>query len=161
LNSYPAVFIFCFFPNTVARWLYFTDNPNDPPPPYQFTLFGSSLYGLSGVFNLIVFYLTRPSVVVGRSVCPEDGIKPIHRRHDSKFSQNFLQTGPRLDYDHGLHSLDIENFGRPCSTLELQSPSRTMHRTRSSYDLQGINSLPSSPAINIHRSTSSDILDIR
>ena len=160
--SYPAVFIFCFFPNTLSRWLYFTDNPNDPPP-YQFTLFASSIYGLSGVFNLILFLLTRPTVVVGHSIGPKDAaVLPIHRRHDSGviFSRDFLQKGPRLD--SGYDSFDTEDPGRPGSTFGgLQTPSRTINRTRSSYDLQGINSLPSSPMRNMHhRWASSEVLDI-
>ena len=160
--SYPAVFIFCFFPNTLSRWLYFTENPSDPPP-YQFTLFASSIYGLSGVFNLILFLLTRPTVVVGHSVGSKDAVLPIHRRHDSGliFSRSFQQKGPRLDYDYGSHSTDTEDSGRPDSTFKLRTPSRTMHRTRSSYELQGICSPPSSPMGNAHhRWTSSEVLDI-
>jgi hypothetical protein len=61
LLFYPAVYIFCVFPNTLSRWLYFT-NGLKHTPPYQFTLFASSIYGLSGMFNLILFFLTRPKV---------------------------------------------------------------------------------------------------
>ena len=162
-NSYPAVFIFCFFPNTLSRWLYFTDNPNDPPP-YQFTLFASSIYGLSGVFNVILFLLTRPTVVVGQPIVgPKDAVLPIHRRHDSGFSPNFQQQKgalASLGYEFGLPSIDTQKFGRPGSTL-IPTPSRIMRRTRSSNDLQGINSLPSSPTGNVHhRWASSEVLDI-
>ena len=153
-NSYPAVYIFCVFPNTLARWLYFTDNPNNPPP-YQFTLFASSIYGLSGVFDLILFFLTRPKVVVGHSITPtkDAAVLPTHFRHDSGFSRK------RSDYDYGLHSTDIENSSGLGSTSELQSPSRTMHRVRPSYDLQGIS--PSSPTRSVHhRWASSEVLDI-
>lgn len=155
--SYPAVFIFCFLPNTLARWLYF-ENPNKPPPPYQFTLFASSVYGLSGLFNLILFLFTRPKVVVGCPAYPtkEGAVSPIHFRHDSR---------KRLDYDYGSLSTDIENPSRHGSpTYEIQSPSRTMHRIRSSYDMQGISNLPSSPTRNVNSSyrwaPSSDVLDI-
>jgi len=152
---YPAVFIFCFLPNSLARWLYF-ENPNKPPPPYQFTLFASSIYGLSGLFNLMLFLLTRPKVVVGSPVSPtkDTAVLPIHVRHDSQ---------KHLDYDyrpkHGSLSIDIENPSRPVSsTYELQSPSRTMHRMRSSYDVQGISNFPTR---NVNRwAPSSDVLDI-
>ena len=113
------------------------------------------------MFNLILFLLTRPTVVIGHPIVgPKDAVLPIHRRHDSEFSRNFQQKGPRSDYDSGLLSIDTQSSGRPGSTL-IQTPSRTMHRTRSSYDLQGINSLPSSPTRNVHhRWASSDVLDI-
>jgi len=160
LLFYPAVFICCFFPNTLSRWLYFTDKPNNSPP-YQFTLFASSIYALSGVFNLILFFLTRPKIVVGHPKCSKETVLPIHRRHDSEFSPK----ESRLDYNFGSLSIDIEDSGRPgsTSTIEIQSPSRTKHRPRSSYDLQGISSLPSSPTRNIHspiRWNSSEVLDI-
>jgi len=141
LLFYPAVYIFCVFPNTLSRWLYFTNGLRHPPP-YQFTLFASSIYGLSGVFNLILFFFTRPTVVMGHSVTPNDIASPIHRRHDSEFARNSLQKRPRSDYDYGLLSTDIENPSRSGSTFDLQSPSRTKHRTRSSYDFQVV--VPSS-----------------
>ena len=130
------------------------------------------------MFNLILFFLTRPKVVVGSNdalaaaaaaaaTSATTAILPTHRRHDSGFSSSRKQ---RLDSDHygGLLSFDIENYSttsRPDSstTFELQSPSRTMHRTRSSYDFQGsiINISPISPTRNgHHRWASSEVLDI-
>lgn len=146
LLFYPAVYIFCVFPNTLSRWLYFTNRLNHPPP-YQFTLFASSIYGLSGMFNLILFFLTRPTVVVGPA--STGVVLPIHRRPDSEFARNSTLKQPRSEYDYGLLSMDVESTTSPSlsrsdSTFaELQSPSRTKHRTRSSYDLQSV--VPSSP----------------
>jgi len=149
---YPAVYILCFLPNTLSRWLYFEDlNKKLALPPYQFTLFASSIYGLSGLFNLILFLITRPKVVVGHPVSPTKDAAvlpgPIHVRHNLRRKH--------LDYD-------IENPSRPgSSTYEFQSPSRTMHRIRSPYDMEGISNLPSSPTRNVNRwSSSSDVLDI-
>jgi len=114
LLFYPAVFIFCFLPNTVARWLYF-ENPNKLPTPYQFAFFGSSIYGLSGLFNLILFLLTRPKVVVGSPVSPtkDTAVLPIHVRHD------LPKHLPNLN--HGSLSIDIENLSpsRPGSSTYL------------------------------------------
>ena len=155
--SYPAVYIFCFFPNTLSRWLYFTDDLKHPPP-YQFTLFASSIYGLSGVFNLILFFLTRPTVVVGHSPSSNDIVLPTQRWHDSDFSRSSIQKNPRSDYDYGQLSIDVENLSRSGSTFELQSPSRTKHRTRSSYDFMSGSSLLSSPTY--YRGTSLGVLDI-
>ena len=142
--------MFCAFPTSLARWLYFIDDPNIA---YQFTLFASTIYGLSGVLNLILFFLTRPTVVVGHSMSLKDVVLPFHRPHDSESSRNSLQKGPRLDH---IPPIDVENHGRPTSALELQSPSRTMYRPRSSYDLQGVNSLLSSPT---HHRSASGVLD--
>ena len=126
--------------------------------PYEFTLFASSIYGLSGVLNLILFLLTRPKVVVGHSVDPTKE-SAIYFRHDSP-----LDSPKRFDLDYGLHSDDIKKPCRPgSSSSEVQSPSRTVHRMRSSYDLQGINNFPSSPSTrNVHRWTSAEVpvLDI-
>jgi hypothetical protein len=86
----------------------------------------------------------------------KDVVQPIHRRHDLKSTRN--PQRPRLDYNYDEISIDIESPDRPGSTFELQSPSRTMHRTRSSYDLQGSSTSPSSP---IHfRRASLGALDI-
>jgi hypothetical protein len=160
---YPAVFIFCFLPTTLSRFITYYTNKN---VPYQFTLFAITIYGLSGVFNVILFLVTRPKIVVGPSVCPttrEDcGALPIHSRHESR---------NRLYNDYGSFSTDIEcpttNSKHGSSIQELQSPSRTLHRLRPSYDLQGIGSAngssSSSPARNAHhRWASSDmpVLDI-
>jgi len=151
----PLFSFFCFFPNTLARWLFFTENSNKPPPPYQFTLFGSFIYGLSGVFNLILFLLTRPKIVVGRSVglTKESAALPSHSRHDSQKRSDFY-------YEPGPLSIDIENSGRHSSlTYEIQNPSRTIHRIRPSYDLQGVS--PSSLSRNVHWASSElPVLDI-
>ena len=63
LFSYPAVFILCIIPTSVARWIYFTGSE----VPYQFTLFGSTLFAFCGMFDAILFFLTRPELVVGNS----------------------------------------------------------------------------------------------
>ena len=132
--------MFCVLPNTLARWLYFTDSN---PPPYQFTLFASTIYGLSGVFDLVLLILTRPKMVVGDPLLTD----VTHRRH--KLARNSLRMEKVLSgYDYGILSIDIENTGRGArwsdSSFELQSPSRTKNRERS-FDLQGVNSLPFSP----------------
>lgn len=134
---FPAVYIVCVIPNSLARWLYFTDR--HPPP--LLTLFANTIYDLSGLCNLILFLLTRPTAVVGS---PKDKTTlPIYRRDEH--ARNSTRKVSRLsEYDYGILSIDIESDG-PKSGFELQSPSRSQHRPRSSYDLQGVSSLPSSP----------------
>ena len=153
--------MFCVFPNTVARWLTFSD---PDPPPYQFTLFASTIYGFSGVFNLILFFLTRPTIVVGNhaSAVPKDVTSPFHRRLDLARG-SFHKGGQKSPSDdYGILSIDVENLDRvaqPGSSFELHSPQfRTMNRLRSP-DYQDV---PSSSPMRLahHRGVSSDVLDI-
>ncbi|KDR67559.1 hypothetical protein GALMADRAFT_79777 [Galerina marginata CBS 339.88] len=77
---YPAIYIVCFLPNTVSRWLTFRGFHT----PYQFTLFASTLYSLSGVFNVILFFSTRPQLVKGSNIVIESAEDlPLHHRKDS------------------------------------------------------------------------------
>lgn len=79
-HSYPAVYIVCFFPNSLSRWLWFEGFNT----PYQFTLFASTLFALSGTFNVILFFLTRPELVVGsKANDTEEEALPLHQRRDS------------------------------------------------------------------------------
>lgn len=65
---------------------------------------------------------------MGDSTSRKDVVLPTHRQHGTRNPQK-----PRTDYNYDKIPIDIENPGRPGSTFELQSPSRTMDRTRSSY----------------------------
>lgn len=67
LLFYPAVYIFCVLPNTITRWLYFDGHEI----PAQASLFGSALFACSGLFNVILFFLTRPELVKGPSSARE------------------------------------------------------------------------------------------
>ncbi|PPQ92973.1 hypothetical protein CVT25_000174 [Psilocybe cyanescens] len=78
---YPAVYVFCVFPNSLSRWMYFSGFQT----PYQFTLFASTLFALSGLFNVILFFSTRPDLVKGPNVIIESESEslPLHYRKDS------------------------------------------------------------------------------
>ena len=67
-------------------------------------------------------------------------VLPLHRRHSEELAPNPPPKWPRLDYrdNHGILSVNIDDSGRPGSNFELQSPSRSKHRTRSSYDMPGV-----------------------
>jgi hypothetical protein len=60
------VYIICILPNSLSRWLFFSGHK----VPYQFSLFANTLFSLSGLFNAILFFLTRPDLVVGPSNTP-------------------------------------------------------------------------------------------
>ncbi|KAG2016373.1 hypothetical protein CC2G_009544 [Coprinopsis cinerea AmutBmut pab1-1] len=74
LLFYPAVYVVCVFPNSLTRWLAFSGHK----PPYQATLFASSIFAFSGLFNVVLFFLTRPELVKGPSTetPPESPIVP-------------------------------------------------------------------------------------
>ena len=59
--SYPAVNFVCIAPNSIARWF----SHSGTPVPYQATLFTATLFSLSGTFNALLFFFTRPQLVVG------------------------------------------------------------------------------------------------
>ncbi|RXW14079.1 hypothetical protein EST38_g11773 [Candolleomyces aberdarensis] len=62
---YPAVYIICVFPIALARWLKF--GRRNYEPPYQVTLFASTLFALSGLFNVILYFFLRRKFTVGAS----------------------------------------------------------------------------------------------
>jgi len=100
---YPAVYCICIVFYSIARWMFFLGST----PPHQFTLFTSTLFSLSGTFNAVLFFLTRPDLVIGH----DDPLPPIpaidiqrqsfHERERTSFSSgNFgsLPTPAASDY---------------------------------------------------------------
>ncbi|KAF8800227.1 hypothetical protein BYT27DRAFT_7263126 [Phlegmacium glaucopus] len=152
---YPAVYIVCVFPNTLARWLAFSDAN---PPPYQFTLFANAIYGLSGMFNLILFLVTRPRVVVGPTL-PKLAT-PNRPRGDSVWSSS-PKMGRLSEYDYGVITTDFEKGIRTDSNVDPQSPSRTKNRPRTSYDSPIISQLATSSMRNPHYPGNPSISSIR
>ncbi|KAF6763307.1 hypothetical protein DFP72DRAFT_986958 [Ephemerocybe angulata] len=68
--NYPAVYIICVFPNSLSRWLSFTETTDATDTggvPFQYTLFASALFAFSGLFNVILYFSTRPEYAVGPS----------------------------------------------------------------------------------------------
>ena len=55
------VYLICIVPHSIVRWLFFSGHR----VPYQATLFTATLFSLSGAFNAILFFFTRPDLVVG------------------------------------------------------------------------------------------------
>jgi len=61
LYSYPIVYILCVLPNSVTRWMSFTQHS----VPARAVLAANSLHALFGFFNFVVFCATRPAMVFG------------------------------------------------------------------------------------------------
>ena len=89
--SYPLVYIICILLNSICRQLVFSGFY----VPYQFSLFANTLFSLSGLFNAILFFLTRPDLVVG--VGPSDTPLP-----------NLASTDSGIQSHHHYRSDEIE-----------------------------------------------------
>ena len=109
--SYPLVYIFSILPNSISRWLSFRTAANDPQhenfPPYQFTFFANTIFALSGMFNVILFFATRPELIVSPTPIIESEQLPLeHRRDSSGVSSN--QFGHLPDRQYMGVSPDLE-----------------------------------------------------
>jgi len=58
---YPAVYIVTVFPIAIVRWMVFSGKT----VPFAATAFSSVLFSLSGLFNVMLFKLTRPKLMPG------------------------------------------------------------------------------------------------
>lgn len=59
--SFPIAYNLCILPNSVSRWLSFT-NHNVPD---KVILASNALHAFSGFFDFVVFCITRPAMVFG------------------------------------------------------------------------------------------------
>ncbi|KIM46622.1 hypothetical protein M413DRAFT_23015 [Hebeloma cylindrosporum] len=100
LLLYPVVYLISILPYSIARWRYFSGFDVE----YQFTLVVSTFFSLSGLFNAILFFRTRPDLVTGHEDTP-----PLAPGID-------LQMQPF--HDKELISLKSQNFG----TFPTRSP---------------------------------------
>jgi hypothetical protein len=95
--SYPAVYIICILPMSIARWMYF----NGSTVPHQFTLFGSTLFSLCGLFDAILFFLTRPNLVIGTTDSPALPLAPAtntQSEHSGDVKLPFTRSPTASDY---------------------------------------------------------------
>ncbi|KAF8889635.1 hypothetical protein BD779DRAFT_323283 [Infundibulicybe gibba] len=65
---YPAIYIICVFPIGLVRWLKFGGHYVPPAA----TIFGSVMFSLSGIFNVILYKITRPDWVSAPSPTPSE-----------------------------------------------------------------------------------------
>jgi hypothetical protein len=63
LLLYPAAYLLYMTPFFIIRWLAFTGIKIRLE--YQINLFSRTLFSLSGVFNTVLFFLTRPHLIIG------------------------------------------------------------------------------------------------
>jgi hypothetical protein len=116
-----VVYLICILPYSIARWRYFSGFNVD----YQVTLVVSTFFSLSGLFNTILFFRTRPDLVTGH--------------------EDTLPLAPGIDVqmqpfrDTGLITLSSQNFG----SLPTRSPAASNYAS-----LEGANTnLRASPGL--------------
>ena len=61
--SYPVVYIFCILFTSIYRLAFYRANGNSLHS--GFTFFADTIFALSGMFNVILFFATRPELIVG------------------------------------------------------------------------------------------------
>ena len=80
---------------------------NGPPPPDKFTFIASTIFALSGMFNVILFFATRPELIVSPTLAIESEQVPLqHRRESSGFNLNKFGHLPDRQY---TGPLDLES----------------------------------------------------
>lgn len=94
LLFYPVVYVVCVAPLSVTRWMGFQgDNVS-----YQVLLFSSTLYALTGFFNLILFSITRPALLsdpprVEKDATPLSPLPNSRRYHPEEGSRRPVYPG--------------------------------------------------------------------
>jgi hypothetical protein len=82
MNSYPLVYFICVFPFSLTRWLAFSGRK----VPHQAAAFTGCLFSLSGLFNVILFFVTRRDLITGGTLPNsnvENGGPPGTTGHDA------------------------------------------------------------------------------
>ncbi|KAJ2922562.1 hypothetical protein H1R20_g14516, partial [Candolleomyces eurysporus] len=134
LLFYPAVYIICVFPISLARWLRFGGSK----PPFQFTLFASALFSFSGLFNVILYFMTRREYAVGPSISVTAPTLPSTAQHNnhlsdkeaSQISNSREDINSVLDERYGRQSpLMYQNGTSPTGNSTPLSPNLTLHST--------------------------------
>ncbi|KAJ2919918.1 hypothetical protein MD484_g441, partial [Candolleomyces efflorescens] len=145
LLFYPAVYILCVLPNTLSRWLYFSGYN----VPFQFTLAASSLFGFSGLFNVILYFSTRKEYAVGPSVSVTGATYPSTAHHHGYLPPDKEASQISNSREDVGYELEERNYGRQ-QTLSYQSgPSPNANSTALSPNLILHNTSP------LHQSPSS------
>ncbi|KAJ2922566.1 hypothetical protein H1R20_g14517, partial [Candolleomyces eurysporus] len=134
LLFYPAVYIICVFPNSLARWLYFSGDEG----PFQFTLFASTLFGFSGLFNVILYFSTRREYAVGPSVSVTAAALPSTAGYLPPDKEASHISNSREDVNFELE----ERYGRQPPLLYQSGPSPTANSTALSPNLILHNTTP-------------------
>jgi len=129
-------------PNTLSRWLEFFGTK----PPHQFSLFANTIFALSGLFNLILFVLTRPHVVLGPASLPPSQVEEYEKKGDVSSVE---------DMEAGVRRIDS------ASTSLSTSHSKAAHRMSAGGVVLRKNQLPQRPDAGIEEDDEEETEDSR
>ncbi|KAK0441925.1 hypothetical protein EV421DRAFT_1711187 [Armillaria borealis] len=113
---YPAVYIVTVIPISVVRWCTFSGTN----VPFAATAFSSVCFACSGIFNTILFTLTRPGVVPHRG-------QNAHDRRES-YVTTISPISPVYRPSRSLDDVDIETW------RYIPDSTKVMHLADSSQD---------------------------
>ena len=112
LARYPVVYAVLILPLSVARWIGFVqetrgDRKNHVPPTALLSV--QVIYCLSGLANVILFFLTRPNLLLFGKDEPDNdpSMKMVFLpgrtayTGDTAEAGSSITAGTKVDYDHG------------------------------------------------------------
>lgn len=137
-HRYPIAYIIVILPISVARFLSFYDHE----VAFPWTVFAGVLLGLSGIINVILYSLTRPSLRPPARSAREDWLvrrsvlASSHARDDSGGAAS--RDDPSAPIYIGYHRAARSSISRECDEIGLPldyqteefSMSRSFHDTR-------------------------------
>lgn len=124
-------------PNSISRWLYFRGTI----VPYQFTLFASTLFAFSGAFNVLVFFITRPQLVLGPDISIEaEEMSLSNEKGHSGPSTRKLGHLPERRYADEHASDDAHGgWGSPQPDFDARVlPDHSAHRSPAGYEVSSL-----------------------
>ncbi|KAF5316909.1 hypothetical protein D9611_003638 [Ephemerocybe angulata] len=149
LFFYPVVYFVTVLPQSITRWMAFSGHK----VPHQAAAFTNCLFCLSGLFNVILFFVTRPQLITGGDIeqhetkqqrhthhRPQHGQLPLnspseklvlHSGHHADGSQNTNGNGRELFLDTGYKSSEVRGRQQFASGSESASGISPLHRNAS------------------------------
>ena len=97
----------CILPSSCSRWRYVTGHKFG----YKFSFFASTLVSLCGMFDAILFFLTRPALVIGTPNSPPLALAPV-TDNQTKLTITCSPTGTASDHVSPDVERDYHSPGR-------------------------------------------------
>ncbi|KAJ2930132.1 hypothetical protein H1R20_g6936, partial [Candolleomyces eurysporus] len=141
LLFYPLVYFICVFPFSLTRWLAFSGHQ----VPHQAAAFTTCLFSLSGVFNVVLFFVTRRDLITGGTLPDSNAEKGGHygttpaRQHAPEHGHLPVTEGEQRDTPQSMPLFDpyAPATSRITAGLELSGNAEDYNGWRNGYDRGG------------------------